>query len=85
MKVLRYFQVFSGISLVICSLLLVTGCSDDFLDRPPLGSLDNTTWINTEDAGSKMLSMCYTPMLSLNFLIVLQMTCIREARMRQIK
>ena len=71
MKVLRYF---SGISLVICSLLLVTGCSDDFLDRPPLGSLDNTTWINTEDAGSKMLSMCYTPM-----------TCIREARMRQIK
>jgi len=34
MKVLRYFQVFSGISLVICSLLLVTGCSDDFLDRP---------------------------------------------------
>ena len=64
MKVLRYFQVFSGISLVICSLLLVTGCSDDFLDRPPLGSLDNTTWINTEDAGSKMLSMCYTPMLS---------------------
>ena len=56
MKVLRYF---SGISLVICSILLVTGCSDDFLDRPPLGSLDNSTWINTEDAGSKMLSMCY--------------------------
>ena len=61
MKALKYFL---GISFVIYSLGLMTGCSDDFLDRPPLGTMDDATWINTEDAGAKMLSMCYTPMMA---------------------
>ena len=60
MKTLKY------ICLAVCSLLLTISCSDAFLDRPTLGSLDKDTWLNTEDDGSKMLSMCYTPMLAGN-------------------
>lgn len=86
-------KIFLGISFVIYSLGLMTGCSDDFLDRPPLGTMDDATWINTEDAGAKMLSMCYTPMMAnaeyqmfkFEFLTVLLMICIKVDRMRQIK
>lgn len=38
-------------------------CNSDFLDRPPMGSLDEETYIGTEDAGFKLLVNCYTPML----------------------
>ena len=42
--------------------VLSWSCSSDFLDRPPMGSLDEETYINTEDAGFKLLVNCYTPM-----------------------
>lgn len=42
---------------------LMVGCNSDFLDRPPLGSMDETTYMKTEDAGYKLLVNCYRPML----------------------
>lgn len=44
--------------------LLMIGCNSDFLDRPTLGSLDETTYLSTEDAGFKLLLNCYQPMLN---------------------
>ena len=44
--------------------LLLAGCNSDFLDRPPLGSLDEATYLSTEDAGYKLLVNCYQPMLN---------------------
>lgn len=38
------------------------GCNSDFLDRPPLGYLDQDTYLNTEGAGLKLLTNCYKPM-----------------------
>lgn len=61
---MKIFKYISEISLGVCSLFVISSCSGDFLDRPPMGTLDETTWLNTEDAGQKMLSMCYTPMMA---------------------
>lgn len=44
--------------------LLMSGCNSDFLDRPTLGSLDETTYLSTEDAGFKLLINCYQPILN---------------------
>ncbi|WP_075558253.1 RagB/SusD family nutrient uptake outer membrane protein [Parabacteroides timonensis] len=44
--------------------LLMAGCNSDFLDRPTLGSLDETTYLSTEDAGFKLLINCYQPILN---------------------
>lgn len=44
--------------------LLMISCNSDFLDRPTLGSLDETTYLSTEDAGFKLLLNCYQPMLN---------------------
>lgn len=43
---------------------MIVSCSADFLDRPTLGSLDETTYLSTEDAGFKLLINCYQPMLN---------------------
>lgn len=43
---------------------LLAGCSADFLDRPTLGALDETTYLSTEDAGFKLLINCYQPILN---------------------
>lgn len=48
--------------LLITSGVLSWSCSDDFLDRPPMGTLDEETYMSTEDAGFKLLVSCYTPM-----------------------
>ncbi|MDR2917955.1 MAG: RagB/SusD family nutrient uptake outer membrane protein [Tannerella sp.] len=52
-----------SISLFLLILLgvLSWSCSSDFLDRPPTGSLDEATYLSTEDAGFKLLVSCYTP------------------------
>ncbi|MCC8199550.1 MAG: RagB/SusD family nutrient uptake outer membrane protein [Tannerellaceae bacterium] len=48
-------------------LLCITGslffsCTADFLERPPLGSLDEENYIGTEEAGFKLLVNCYLPL-----------------------
>lgn len=43
---------------------LMVGCNSDFLDRPTLGSLEETTYLSTEDAGFKLLLNCYQPILN---------------------
>ena len=40
---------------------MLTACSSDFLDRPPLGTTDQETFLSTEDAGFKLLVNCYQP------------------------
>ncbi|MDR1724649.1 MAG: RagB/SusD family nutrient uptake outer membrane protein [Tannerella sp.] len=42
---------------------LAFGCSEDFLDRPPMGALDEETYLGTEDGGFKLLTRCYVPIL----------------------
>ncbi|RHJ94018.1 RagB/SusD family nutrient uptake outer membrane protein [Parabacteroides bouchesdurhonensis] len=44
---------------LLCIGALAVSCNDDFLDRPPLGTLDETTFLSTEDAGYKLLIQCY--------------------------
>ncbi len=50
--------------VLFCVGMITVGCSSDFLDRPSLGSLDEQTYINTEDAGYKLLVQCYQPILN---------------------
>ena len=38
---------------------LVVSCNSDFLDRPTLGTMDETTFLKTEEAGYKLLTSCY--------------------------
>ena len=52
------------ISLVIISLLLLS-CSDSFLERDPKGTLDEETYLKTDDAAFKLVTSCYDPMHSL--------------------
>ena len=44
---------------------LVVSCNSDFLDRPTLGTMDETTFLKTEEAGYKLLTSCYQPMLDI--------------------
>lgn len=41
--------------------IFITSCTESFLDRPSLGSLDEATYLKTEDAGLKLLVNCYQP------------------------
>lgn len=50
---------------VLAISLLTFNCSDSFLDRNPLGTLDEQTYLNTEDAGYKLLVNCYQPLLDM--------------------
>ena len=50
---------------VLAVSLLTFSCSDNFLDRNPLGTLDEQTYLNTEDAGYKLLVNCYQPLLDM--------------------
>lgn len=59
MKSLKKYILNIGILFLIGSMGV--GCSDDFLDRPPMGSLDDDVYLSTEDAGFKLLVSCYTP------------------------
>lgn len=48
-------------------MLLVIGalgisCNSDFLERDANNTLDEATYLSTEDAGFKLLTSCYTPM-----------------------
>lgn len=47
--------------VLLCAGMLSVSCSSDFLDRPSLGSLDEQTYLGTEDAGFKLLVQCYQP------------------------
>ncbi len=49
--------------LMLLAGVLTVGCSSDFLDEPPLGFLDEDTYLTTEDAGYKLLVDCYRPIL----------------------
>lgn len=50
--------------VALCLGSLFTGCNSDFLDRPTLGTLDESTYLSTEDAGYKLLVNCYQPILN---------------------
>lgn len=42
---------------------VLLSCNSDFLDREQLGVLDEETYLKTADAGYKLLTKCYTPIL----------------------
>ncbi|MCE2616317.1 RagB/SusD family nutrient uptake outer membrane protein [Phocaeicola oris] len=42
---------------------LFSSCTSDFLDRQPLGSVDESVYLNSENGGFKLLINCYTPIL----------------------
>ena len=60
MKSIKKYSI--HLFLLVILGVLSWSCSGDFLDRPPMGSLDEETYISTEDAGFKLLVNCYTPM-----------------------
>lgn len=43
--------------------LAILGCSGDFLDRQPYGVLNEGDFFKTNDAGIKLVTSCYQPML----------------------
>lgn len=45
---------------IACVGALTTSCNSDFLDRPPLGTLDEVTYLSTKDAGYKLLAQLPT-------------------------
>lgn len=48
----------------LCLLIISVGsCSDDFLDREPLGSLNDAEYFQTDNAAGKLVVNCYIPML----------------------
>lgn len=46
---------------IACVGALTTSCNSDFLDRPPLGTLDEVTYLSTKDAGYKLWSIAISP------------------------
>lgn len=53
------------LTTVICVVALTWSCSSDFLERNPMGSLDEETYLSTQDAGYKLMINCYQPLLDL--------------------
>lgn len=49
--------------IILLQLFVAGSCNSDFLERPPLGTLDEDTYLSTEDAGYKLLVNCYQPIL----------------------
>lgn len=45
------------------AMVLLTGCSADFLNRQPVAILDEESYLRTEDGGYKLLVNCYQPIL----------------------
>ncbi len=55
MKKILYFST-------LLSVFVLYACNESFLERNPLGSLDETTYLNTDDAAMKLVTSCYQPM-----------------------
>lgn len=49
-------------NIIIITSLLLSSCSDSFLERDPKGTLDENTFLNTDDAAFKLVTSCYQPM-----------------------
>ena len=55
-------NIFKGFLMALLGSALLS-CNSDFLDREQLGVLDEETYLKTADAGYKLLTNCYTPIL----------------------
>ncbi len=53
-----------GISLLSVGFLTMS-CNSDFLERNPMGTLDEETYLSTQDAGYKLMTNCYQPVLDM--------------------
>jgi hypothetical protein len=49
--------------MAVCLLSSAISCKRDFLDRDPYGVLNETDYFKTNDAGLKLVTSCYQPML----------------------
>ncbi|RHJ94022.1 RagB/SusD family nutrient uptake outer membrane protein [Parabacteroides bouchesdurhonensis] len=47
--------------MTLFASILMVSCNSDFLDRPTLGSVDEATYLNSENGGFKLLIGCYEP------------------------
>ncbi len=43
-------------------LILLPSCGESFLERQPLGTMDEGAYLGTDDAAMKLLTSCYNPM-----------------------
>lgn len=48
---------------MVCVVSCFTSCEREFLERDPYGVLAETEYFNTDDAGIKLVTSCYQPML----------------------
>lgn len=55
-------NIFKGFLMALLGSALLS-CNSDFLDREQLGVLDEETYLKTADAGYKLLTNCYMPIL----------------------
>lgn len=53
-----------GVSLLSVGFLTMS-CNSDFLERNPMGTLDEETYLSTQDAGYKLMTNCYQPVLDM--------------------
>ena len=52
-------------SCLFSACFLLSSCNSDFLERNPMGTLDEDTYLSTQDAGYKLMVNCYQPMLDM--------------------
>ena len=54
------------IFVLLSSILLFTGCMDDFLDRNPYGSIDENTFFTDKEHANLAAIACYSKLRKLN-------------------
>jgi len=57
-KIISYSWLF-----ILCNIL-IAGCTSGFLDRKPVGAVDGSVYLNSENGAYKLLMNCYSPILN---------------------
>jgi hypothetical protein len=55
MKIYKYL-------IIVLIVMFFSSCGESFLERPPMGSLDENAYLGTDDSAMKLLTSCYNPM-----------------------
>lgn len=61
---MKKYIISSALGMALLVNFLFSSCTSDFLDRQPLGSVDESVYLNSENGGYKLLINCYSPILN---------------------
>ena len=56
-------SLFKYLGTALLTHIFLSSCTSEFLNRRPLGSVDESVYLNSENGGFKLLINCYTPIL----------------------